>query len=164
MCSLVLVYIATLTKWLEGTKLLREYFDYAKNDSIALEQAIFVSSFKQFDSDFEFEVCDYLKSRGFAVDAAYARLIALCLLDEVSKRNITVGNLSIIRPKGKTDAPQIEEVFENVQYVKLEFIDYMYRDAKKRLIGYIRDHGLRQQDLEGCLGDLLDEEWYKINI
>jgi len=36
------------------------------------------------------------------------RLIALCLLDEVSKRNITVGNLSIIRPKGKTDAPQIE--------------------------------------------------------
>ena len=92
------------------------------------------------------------------------RLIALCLLDEVSKRNITVGNLSIIRPKGKTDAPQIEEVFENVQYVKLEFIDYMYRDAKKRLIGYIRDHGLRQQDLEGCLGDLLDEEWYKINM
>ena len=57
-----------------------------------------------------------------------------------------------------------EEVFENVQYVKLEFIDYMYRDAKKRLIGYIRDHGLRQQDLEGCLGDLLDEEWYKINM
>ena len=92
------------------------------------------------------------------------RLIALCLLDEVSKRNITVGNLSIMRPKGKTDAPQIEEVFENVQYVKLEFIDYMYRDAKKRLIGYIRDHGLRQQDLEGCLGDLLDEEWYKINM
>ena len=64
----------------------------------------------------------------------------------------------------QTDAPQIEEVFENVQYVKLEFIDYMYRDAKKRLIGYIRDHGLRQQDLEGCLGDLLDEEWYKINM
>lgn len=92
------------------------------------------------------------------------RLIALCLLDEVCKRNITVGNLSIMRPKGKTDVPQIEEVFENVQYVKLEFIDYMYRDAKKRLIGYIRDHGLRQQDLEGCLGDLLDEEWYKINM
>ena len=92
------------------------------------------------------------------------RLIALCLLDEVSKRNITVGNLSIIRPKGKTDAPQIEEVFENVQYVKLEFIDYMYRDAKKRLIGYIRDLGLRQQDLEGCLGDLLDEERNKINM
>ena len=92
------------------------------------------------------------------------RLIALCLLDEVCKRNITVGNLSIMRPKGKTDVPQIEEVFENVQYVKLEFIDYMYSDAKKRLIGYIRDHGLRQQDLEGCLGDLLDEEWYKINM
>ena len=48
------------------------------------------------------------------------------------------------------DVPQIEEVYENIQ------------DAKKRLIGYIRDHGLRQQDLEGCLGDLLDEEWDKI--
>ena len=84
------------------------------------------------------------------------------MLDEVCKRNITVGNLSIMRPKGKLNAPQIEEVYENVQYVKLEFIDYMYRDAKKRLIGYIRDHGLRQQDLEGCLGDLLDEEWDKI--
>jgi len=90
------------------------------------------------------------------------RLIVLCLLDEVCKRNITVGNLSIMRPKGKMDVPQIEEVYENIQYVKLEFIDYMYRDAKKRLIGYIRDHGLRQQDLEGCLGDLLDEEWDKI--
>lgn len=26
----------------------------------------------------------------------------------------------------------------------------------------VSDHGLRQQDLEGCLGDLLDEEWDKI--
>ena len=48
--------------------------------------------------------------------------------------------------------------------MNISVIDYMYRDAKKRLIGYIRDHGLRQQDLEGCLGDLLDEEWYKINM
>lgn len=72
--------------------------------------------------------------------------------------------MQVMVPMVKRHAPQIEEVFENVQYVKLEFIDYMYRDAKKRLIGYIRDHGLRQQDLEGCLGDLLDEEWYKINI
>lgn len=95
-------------------------------------------------------------------DGKDERLIVLCLLDEVCKRNITVGNLSIMRPKGKMDVPQIEEVYENIQYVKLEFIDYMYRDAKKRLIGYIRDHGLRQQDLEGCLGDLLDEEWDKI--
>lgn len=91
------------------------------------------------------------------------RLIALCQLDEVCKRNITTGNLSIARPKGKFGVAQMEELFENVQYVKLEFIDYMYRDAKKRLIGYIRDHGIMESDLEGCLGDLLDEEWYKIN-
>lgn len=52
----------------EGAKLLREYLDYAENGSIALERAISVSPFEQFDSDFEFEVCDYLKSRGFTVD------------------------------------------------------------------------------------------------
>ena len=91
------------------------------------------------------------------------RLIALCQVDEVCRRNITTGNLSIARPKGKPGVAQMEELFENVQYVKLEFIDYMYRDAKKRLIGYIKDHGIMESDLEGCLGDLLDEEWYKIN-
>ena len=52
----------------EGAKLLREYLDYAENGSIALEQAITVSPFEQFDSDFELEVCDYLKSKGFEVD------------------------------------------------------------------------------------------------
>ena len=52
----------------EGAKLLREYLDYAENGSIALERAISVSPFEQFDSDFELEVCDYLRSKGFAVD------------------------------------------------------------------------------------------------
>lgn len=52
----------------EGAKLLREYLDYAENGSVALERSISVSPFEQFDSDFELEVCDYLKSKGFAVD------------------------------------------------------------------------------------------------
>lgn len=52
----------------EGAKLLREYLDYAENGDIALERAISVSPFEQFDSDFELEVCDYLRSKGFAVD------------------------------------------------------------------------------------------------
>lgn len=52
----------------EGAKLLREYLDYAENGSVALERAISVSSFEQFDSDFELEVCDCLRSRGFVVD------------------------------------------------------------------------------------------------
>ena len=52
----------------EGAKLLREYLDYAENGSVALERAISVSPFEQFDSDFELEVCDYLRSKGFAVD------------------------------------------------------------------------------------------------
>lgn len=52
----------------EGAKLLREYLDYAENGSIALERAISVSPFEQFDSDFELEVCDFLRSKGFSVD------------------------------------------------------------------------------------------------
>ena len=52
----------------EGAKLLREYLDYAENGSVALERAISVRPFEQFDSDFELEVCDYLRSKGFAVD------------------------------------------------------------------------------------------------
>lgn len=52
----------------EGTKLLREYLDYAENGSIALERMISVRPFEQFDSDFELEVCEYLRSKGFTVD------------------------------------------------------------------------------------------------
>ena len=52
----------------EGAKLLREYLDYAENGSIALEREISVSPFEQFDSDFELEVCDFLRSKGFLVD------------------------------------------------------------------------------------------------
>lgn len=53
----------------EGAKLLREYLDYAENGSIALERMISVRPFEQFDSDFELEVCEYLRSKGFTVDA-----------------------------------------------------------------------------------------------
>lgn len=52
----------------EGAKLLREYLDYAENGSIALERIISVRPFEQFDSDFELEVCEYLRSKGFTVD------------------------------------------------------------------------------------------------
>lgn len=52
----------------EGVKLLREYLDYAENGNIALERAINVSRFEQFDSDFELEVCEFLRSEGFSVD------------------------------------------------------------------------------------------------
>lgn len=48
--------------------MLREYLDYAENGSVALERAVSVRPFEQFDSDFELEVCDYLRSKGFTVD------------------------------------------------------------------------------------------------
>lgn len=52
----------------EGVKLLREYLDYAENGEVALERAVTVNPFDQFDSDFEQEVCDFLRSEGFSVD------------------------------------------------------------------------------------------------
>ena len=52
----------------DGAKLLREYLDYAENGNIALERSLSVNKFEQFDSDFELEVCEFLKGRGFSVD------------------------------------------------------------------------------------------------
>ena len=52
----------------EGARLLREYLDFAENGEIALDRAVSVSEYDQFDSDFELEVCEFLRSRGFSVD------------------------------------------------------------------------------------------------
>lgn len=52
----------------QGAKLLREYLDFAENGSVALEHTVSVSPFEQFDSDFELEVCEFLRSKGFSVD------------------------------------------------------------------------------------------------
>ena len=52
----------------EGVKLLREYLDFAENGEIALKREVSISPYEQFDSDFELEVCDFLRSKGFSVD------------------------------------------------------------------------------------------------
>ncbi len=52
----------------EGARLLREYLDYAENGDIALERTISVNPFEQFDSEFEMDVCDFLREHGFTVD------------------------------------------------------------------------------------------------
>ncbi len=52
----------------EGARLLREYLDYAENGNIALERTISVNQNDQFDSEFELEVCDFLRSKGYCVD------------------------------------------------------------------------------------------------
>ena len=44
-----------------GVRLLREYLDYAENGNIALERTIKVSQFDSFESEFEMEVCDFLR-------------------------------------------------------------------------------------------------------
>lgn len=52
----------------DGARLLREYLDYAENGEIALERAISVNAYEQFDSPFEEEVCTFLKNNGYEVD------------------------------------------------------------------------------------------------
>ncbi|MCR5768209.1 MAG: DUF4011 domain-containing protein [Lachnospiraceae bacterium] len=52
----------------EGARLLREYLDYAENGEIALQRSISVNPFEQFDSDFEMDVCEFLREHGFTVD------------------------------------------------------------------------------------------------
>lgn len=51
-----------------GAKLLREYLDYAENGVIALERTINVNPFERFDSEFELEICEFLREKGFSVD------------------------------------------------------------------------------------------------
>lgn len=52
----------------QGAKLLREYLDYAENGDIALKRTLSIQPNEQFDSDFEMEVCDFLKMNGFSID------------------------------------------------------------------------------------------------
>ncbi len=52
----------------EGARLLREYLDYAENGDIALERTPTVNPFEQFDSEFEMDVCEFLRENGFSVD------------------------------------------------------------------------------------------------
>ncbi len=52
----------------EGSRLLREYLDYAENGTIALDRSVEVDPFERFDSPFEEEVCEFLRSKGYKVD------------------------------------------------------------------------------------------------
>ncbi len=51
-----------------GAKLLRQYLEYAENGISALQKSAPVSSFDHFDSEFEREVCDFLRGHGYEVD------------------------------------------------------------------------------------------------
>ena len=51
-----------------GARLLREYLDYAENGEIALKRSLTVNPFEKYDSEFEMEVCDFLRENGFCVD------------------------------------------------------------------------------------------------
>ena len=52
----------------EGAKLLKNYLDYAENGTVAMERAVSVNPFEQFDSEFEMEVCEFLRDNGYEVD------------------------------------------------------------------------------------------------
>jgi very-short-patch-repair endonuclease len=52
----------------DGVRLLREYLDFAENGAEALQRSITVGFDDQFDSDFELEVCEFLREKGYVVD------------------------------------------------------------------------------------------------
>lgn len=52
----------------EGVRLLREYLDFAENGESALQRSITVEVDDQFDSEFELEVCEFLREKGYVVD------------------------------------------------------------------------------------------------
>ncbi len=52
----------------EGVRLLRAYLDYAQNGEEALARQIQVGTEDHYDSDFEQEVCEFLRDKGFSVD------------------------------------------------------------------------------------------------
>lgn len=88
--------------------------------------------------------------------AKETKLIELCKNDEVCMRNLTRGTLRIKRPKG--DMPQIEEVYADILYVKVDFLDYMYRDALAKFKKFVIENSLFANDFEGWLNDWIHEE------
>ena len=52
----------------DGSRLLREYLDFAENGEVALKRSVNVNGEDQFDSDFEMDVCDFIRSKGYTVD------------------------------------------------------------------------------------------------
>lgn len=52
-----------------GARLLREYLDYAENGILALRRSVRAENpFEGYDSEFEEEVCEFLRENGFAAD------------------------------------------------------------------------------------------------
>ena len=88
--------------------------------------------------------------------AKETKLIELCMEDEVCMRNLIRGSLTISRPKGQ--APQIEEHYMDIIYLKVDFIDYLYRDALKRLKRFVVENEIIPSDLEGWIEDWIAEE------
>lgn len=52
----------------DGAHLLRSYLDFAENGEIALERAVRINPFEEYDSEFEMDVCDFLRENGYTVD------------------------------------------------------------------------------------------------
>lgn len=88
--------------------------------------------------------------------AREAKLIELCMEDEVCKRNLTKGALIISRPKGQVSKE--EEKFEDIIFLKVDFMDYLYRDALKRFQKFVMENQLLPSDLEGWLEEWILEE------
>ncbi len=54
-----------------GARLLRDYLDYAENGAVALQRAVSANPFERFHSEFETEVCEFLRENGYSVDTQF---------------------------------------------------------------------------------------------
>lgn len=83
-----------------GASLLREYLDFAENGDVALERNIDVNQYDHFDSDFEMDVCDFLRNSGYDVDTQVG--CSSFKIDLALKRSGTSNYLLAIECDGAT--------------------------------------------------------------
>lgn len=92
--------------------------------------------------------------------ARETKLIELCKDDEVCRRNLMRGSLKISRPGGKETS--IEEEYTDIVYLKIDYMDYLYRDALKKIRKFIKENELFPADLEGWIEEWILEEFQNL--
>ena len=70
------------------------------------------------------------------------------------------GSLKISRPGGKETS--IEEEYTDITYLKIDYMDYLYRDALKKIRKFIKDNELFPADLEGWIEEWIQEEFQNL--
>ena len=84
------------------------------------------------------------------------KLLALCKEDEVCRKHIDRGDLAIVRAKGCSC--ESGEVFTDIEYVNLDYLDYLYRSVVTKFRKFTEENELFPSDFRGWLNDWICEE------